>query len=117
MDRKGERRTGRSRPGYEWGGLALVAAGAVVGLVTCTGNPRPSPGPYTAVVPDASPDDNPPPPDAAPDDATDASPATMSCSDLFDQGVLRDYSVDISAAEWGSMMAEFHNLAALQTGV
>jgi hypothetical protein len=38
------------------------------------------------------------------------------CSDLFDEGTLRTYSVDISDAEWAAMNAEFQNLAALESG-
>ena len=46
-----------------------------------------------------------------------ATPLGMSCSDLFDQNSFPTYSIEISAAEWDSMNAEFHNLAALQTGL
>ena len=35
------------------------------------------------------------------------------CSDLFDQGTLRTYSIDIAADEWNSIQAEFHDVATL----
>jgi len=38
------------------------------------------------------------------------------CADLFDDGPPRTFSVDISDSEWQAMDAEFHNLAALETG-
>ena len=43
-------------------------------------------------------------------------PISSACSDLFDQNVVRTYSIDIDPAEWQSLDGEFHNLAALQTG-
>ena len=46
-----------------------------------------------------------------------AQPISSDCSDLFDQSAVRTYSIDIDPAEWQSMDAEFHNLAALQTGI
>jgi hypothetical protein len=50
----------------------------------------------------------PPPGDAA---------VPSACADLFDQGTLATYSVDISDTEWAAMNAEFQNLAALASGV
>jgi hypothetical protein len=41
----------------------------------------------------------------------------LACADLFNQGTLATYDVDISADEWAKMDAEFHNLTALATGV
>src|SRR3954447_22708303 len=38
------------------------------------------------------------------------------CSDLFRQDLLRTYELEISDTEMASLDAEFHNLAALQTG-
>jgi hypothetical protein len=39
------------------------------------------------------------------------------CSDLFRQDLLRTYELEISDTEMASLDAEFHNLAALQTGL
>jgi CotH protein len=36
------------------------------------------------------------------------------CSDLFDQGTLRTYSIDIAPDEWDRIQAEFHDIATLQ---
>jgi CotH kinase protein/Putative metal-binding motif len=52
-------------------------------------------------------------PDAAAHDAA----VPSACADLFDQTTLATYSVDISDSEWASMNAEFHDLAALESGV
>jgi hypothetical protein len=38
------------------------------------------------------------------------------CGDLFDQGTLATYSVDIADADWTAMEAEFNNVAALESG-
>ncbi|HXU00343.1 MAG TPA: CotH kinase family protein [Polyangia bacterium] len=46
-----------------------------------------------------------------------AQPIISDCADLFDQNSVRTYSVEIDPAEWQSIDAEFHNLAALQTGI
>jgi len=35
------------------------------------------------------------------------------CADLFDQGVLQTYSIDISADEWAKLDAEFHDVQAV----
>jgi hypothetical protein len=35
------------------------------------------------------------------------------CSDLFDQSMLRTYSIDITPDEWNSIQAEFHDIATL----
>jgi hypothetical protein len=45
-----------------------------------------------------------------------ASPASNSCSDLFDQDKLRTYSIDIDPGEWQKLVAEFNNVAAVMTG-
>jgi hypothetical protein len=37
----------------------------------------------------------------------------QTCSDLFDQNMLRTYSIDITPDEWNSIQAEFHDLATL----
>jgi len=39
----------------------------------------------------------------------DAAGSPRACSDLFDQGVLQEFSVDISADEWAKMQDEFLN--------
>jgi len=49
---------------------------------------------------------------------TDASadgpgPGALACSDLFDQSVLQDYAIDISADEWAKMQVDFANVAAV----
>jgi spore coat protein CotH len=41
----------------------------------------------------------------------------LTCSDLFDQNVVRTYSVDIAPDVWQSLEAEFHDLASLQAGL
>lgn len=51
-----------------------------------------------------------------PDGGGTAGPGTNGCSDLFDQGKLRTYSIDIDPAEWDKMVAEFHDPKAV-TGV
>jgi len=43
--------------------------------------------------------------------------AAPSCSDLFDQSVVRTYSIDIAPDVWQSLDAEFHDLASLQAGL
>jgi hypothetical protein len=50
---------------------------------------------------------DPPPGDAA---------VPSACADLFEEGTLATYSVDISDAEWAAMNAEFQNVAALESG-
>ncbi len=40
----------------------------------------------------------------------------LACADLFDEGTLQTYSVDISADEWSALEAEFNNLSALESG-
>jgi hypothetical protein len=42
--------------------------------------------------------------------------ASSACADLFDQGKLASYSIDISDTEWAAMDAEFHDTAALESG-
>ena len=37
------------------------------------------------------------------------------CSDLFDQNMVRTYSIDIAPNEWASIMSEFNELATLTT--
>jgi len=37
------------------------------------------------------------------------------CSDLFDQNMVRTYSIDIAPSEWASIMSEFNQLATLTT--
>src|SRR5262252_2981097 len=49
----------------------------------------------------------PPPQDASLPPAPDAVPPLVSCSDLFDPGVLQTYSIDISDSEWAKLWAEF----------
>ena len=41
---------------------------------------------------------------------------SSACADLFDQSTLATYSVDIAAADWSAMEAEFKNLTALESG-
>ncbi len=41
----------------------------------------------------------------------------LACPDLFDQGNLQTYDIDITADELAKLNAEFHNLTALATGV
>jgi CotH protein/putative metal-binding protein len=43
-------------------------------------------------------------------------PIGTGCSDLFQQDMVRTYSIDIDPAEWQSLDAEFHNLGALAAG-
>lgn len=43
--------------------------------------------------------------------------AAPTCSDLFDQSVVRTYGVDIAPDVWQSLQAEFHDLASLQAGL
>jgi hypothetical protein len=42
--------------------------------------------------------------------------APGACSDLFDQGVLQTYAVDISADEWAKLEDEFHDVNAVLAG-
>ena len=42
---------------------------------------------------------------------------SSACSNLFDQGTLAAYSVDISDSEWAAINAEFQNVTALESGV
>ena len=42
--------------------------------------------------------------------------AALGCADLFDQGTLQTYSIDISAADWSAIEGEFNNLTALESG-
>ena len=44
-------------------------------------------------------------------------PISSDCADLFDQGQVRTYSIEIDATEWQSLQTEFHNLDALATGL
>src|SRR5579862_9330689 len=46
----------------------------------------------------------------------DGSVVPGACADLFDEGTLNTYSVDISATEWAAITAEFQNVAALESG-
>lgn len=39
------------------------------------------------------------------------------CSDLFDQSVVRTYAIDITPDVWQSLETEFHDLASLQAGL
>ena len=39
---------------------------------------------------------------------------TGTCSDLFDQGTVRTYSIDIAPDQWNAIQAEFNDLATLQ---
>jgi hypothetical protein len=48
---------------------------------------------------------------------TDGGTGPLGCSDLFDQSVVREFSVDISPGDWAGLDAEFHNLAALMAGL
>jgi len=41
----------------------------------------------------------------------------LACPDLFDQGTLATYDIDISSDQMAAMNAEFHDLAALATGI
>jgi hypothetical protein len=43
-----------------------------------------------------------------------AGPGPAGCSDLFDQGTLRTFGIDISPSEWKALKAEFANVAELQ---
>ena len=40
----------------------------------------------------------------------------LACADLFDEGTLQTYSIDISADEWSALEGEFNNLTALESG-
>jgi hypothetical protein len=55
-------------------------------------------------------------PDASMVGATPDGGVSSACSDLFDEGTLRTYSVDISDGEWAAMNTEFHDVAALESG-
>src|SRR5580698_1008541 len=46
----------------------------------------------------------------------DGSAVPGTCSDLFDEGTLATYSIDIGAADWAAMTAEFNDLTALESG-
>jgi len=48
-----------------------------------------------------------------PSGSTGATGGAHACSDLFDAGMLRTYSIDISPDEWNSIQAEFHDIATL----
>src|SRR5262249_43638659 len=39
------------------------------------------------------------------------------CSDLFDQGALQTYAIEISADEWSKLDAEFHDVADVLAGM
>ncbi len=41
----------------------------------------------------------------------------LACADLFDDGTLQTYSIDITADEWSALEGEFNNLTALVSGV
>jgi len=43
-----------------------------------------------------------------------AGPGAMGCSDLFDQGQVRTYTIDIAPDQWQSLNAEFNNLRELE---
>ncbi|HEY6475867.1 MAG TPA: CotH kinase family protein [Polyangia bacterium] len=53
---------------------------------------------------------------AKPDASSRDAAAPSACADLFDEGTLATYSVDISDTEWAAMNAEFQNVAALESG-
>ena len=102
----------------KWPGLLLVmtcaACGAPAPGATADGggaNPA-QPGQGRIIGPSTGKDDGGVSPSP---DASGASP--LSCSDLFDERVLQTYSVDISATEWASLVAEFNNIPAVLTGV
>ena len=40
--------------------------------------------------------------------------STGTCPDLFDQGTMRTYSIDIAPDQWNAIQAEFNDLATLQ---
>jgi hypothetical protein len=42
------------------------------------------------------------------------SSGSYTCSDLFDQGSVRTYSIEIAPAEWNAIQAEFNDIATLQ---
>src|SRR5450631_1582764 len=54
-------------------------------------------------------------PDAVAHDPSDGS-VPSACADLFDEGTLATYSVDIADADWTAMEAEFQNVTALESG-
>ena len=54
-------------------------------------------------------------PDGGRQDPPDGS-VSSACADLFDEGTLATYSVDIADADWSAMEVEFNNLAALESG-
>jgi hypothetical protein len=61
---------------------------------------------------DGGTDSNPPPPADG-----GQPPPGRTCSDLFNENIPPpSYYVDISADEWASLMVEFHDVAAVQTG-
>jgi hypothetical protein len=78
-----------------YGFFAAVMTASLVSLVDCgsshSNSDAVAPGPSVGSVPAA-------------------------CPDLFDQGTLATYSVDIADADWTAMQAEFANLAALESG-
>jgi hypothetical protein len=41
----------------------------------------------------------------------------LACADIFDQGNLQTYDIDISADQMAALNAEFHNLTALASGI
>jgi hypothetical protein len=45
-----------------------------------------------------------------------SAPSASACSDLFDPGMVRTYSIDIDPTEWNSIMAEFNNTTQLLAG-
>jgi CotH kinase protein/Putative metal-binding motif len=48
--------------------------------------------------------------------AGDGAVPSSACADLFDQGTLASYAVDINDTEWAALNAEFQNTAALESG-
>src|SRR5262245_38302302 len=45
---------------------------------------------------------------------TTTTTGAYTCSDLFDQGGVRTYSIDIAPDQWAAIQAEFNDIATLQ---
>lgn len=102
--------------------LAAAALGLGLGLGGCKGSAQAPQTDAAIVLVDAAPEA--PGPDAGDDAAAqdasgdaDAETSRFACSDLFDPGTVREFAIDISPAEWDAIDAEFHNVAALQSGL
>ncbi len=78
-----------------YGFFAVVATASLVSLIDCG---------TSHSTPDTGAQD---PPDGS---------VPSACADLFDQGTLATYSVDVAPADWSAMESEFQNLTALESG-